>query len=126
MTRVVRTRAQTMQLVAGILIAALPMAFGVIRAATTGTDFRYLWSALAALAGAVAIMARAGAPLSAASRLVLALGVSTLLAATTAFLVGARSPGAVLVVALAFAGCAAVGSALVTRSSGSRDGRPMR
>lgn len=117
MTRVTRSSAQMMMLIGGIVIASLPIAFGVIRAATTGTDFRYLWTAIAALAGAAAVTGRP----SAAHHLhvmpvLLAACVSTLLAAATAFLVGARSPGAVLVVALAFGTCAAVGSGLVTRS----------
>lgn len=101
------------------MIAALPIAFGVIRAVTTGTDFRYLWSAIAALVGA-AVTARGGNTDRVAVRGALALCVATLLAAAMAFLVGARSPGAVLVVALAFGACAAVGSGLVAWSRADR------
>ena len=44
----------------GVLIAAIPVAFGALRAATTGTDFRYLWVALASsvAAGIVAVQNR--------------------------------------------------------------------
>ena len=118
MTRVMRSRAQTLLLVAGILAGAPPIAFGVIRAATTGTDFRYLWTALAALTGAVAVTAR-GQATSRSAVLLLAACAGTVLAAATAFAGGARSRGAVLAVALAFAACEAVGSALVVRSRGS-------
>ena len=117
MTVAMRSRAQTLALVLGVGVAALPIAFGAIRAATTGTDFRYLWTALAALAGSAAVMAggRAGNGVN-VPRMLLALCVGTLLAALTAFLVGARSPGAVLVVSLAFGACAAIGGGLVARS----------
>lgn len=117
MTRATRSSAQMMMLGAGIVIACVPIAFGVIRAVSTGTDFRYLWTAIAALAGSAAVIARGPAANHRdAPRVLLALCVGTLLAAATALLVGARSPGAVLVVALAFGACAAVGSGLVTRS----------
>lgn len=120
MSRLPRSRAQTLRLGAGVLIASLPIAFGVIRAAQTGTDFRSLWSAIAALVGAAAVIARRSNTDRVAVRGTLALCVATLLAAAMAFLVGARSPGAVLVVALAFGACAAVGSALVARSRADR------
>ncbi len=110
------TRTGATLFVAGLLVAALPLAFGVIRAATTRTDFRYLEAALAALAGAAAITARGASGRFSARRLLLSLAIGTLLAAATAFLVGARSPGAVLAVALAFSGCATVGCALVMRA----------
>ena len=113
MTRLPRSRAQALLLVAGTLIASLPIAFGVIRAAQTGTDFRYLWSATAALVGAAAVTARGNITDRVAVRGTLALCMGTVLAAATAVLVGARSPGAVLVVALAFGACAAMGSGLI-------------
>ena len=116
MSRLPRSRAQALLLGAGVLIASLPIAFGVIRAATTGTDLRYLWSAIAALAGAVAVTARGSNTGRVALRGMLALCAGTLLAAATAFIVGARSPGAVLAVALAFGACSAVGSGLVAWS----------
>lgn len=115
MSQVTRSRSQTLLFVAGALVAALPIAFGVVRAATTGTDFRYLWSGVAALAGAV-VTVRANAARRPEVQAVLALSAGTVLAAATAFLVGARSLGAVLVVAFAFGACVAVGFALVVRS----------
>lgn len=117
MTRVMRSRSQTLLHVAGMLAGTLPIAFGVIRAATTGTDFRYLWVAIAALIGAAAVTAR-GQARGRIAVLLMALCASAVLAAATAFAGGARSRGAVLVVALAFGACEAVGSALVVRSRG--------
>jgi len=86
--------------------AAIPVGFGALRALTTGTDFRYLVTALASLAAAATIF-RLGAsrvrsrwPLSC-----LALAGSTLVAATVAFGQGATSGPAVWLVALAFSLC---------------------
>ena len=110
-----RSRSQTVLLLSGAAVASLPIAFGVIRAATTGTDFRYLWSGIAAVAGAALTM-RASAARHPAVQTLLGMAAGTLLAAAMAFLVGARSPGAVLAVAFAFGACASFGCALVMRS----------
>ena len=46
-----RTPREQIFLIAAILVAAAPFAFGLLRAHSTGTDWRYLWAAFAALAG---------------------------------------------------------------------------
>jgi hypothetical protein len=38
-------------LAAALIVAAAPFGFGLLRAITTGTDWRYVWAALAAFAG---------------------------------------------------------------------------
>jgi predicted neutral ceramidase superfamily lipid hydrolase len=90
-----------------ILFAVVPFAFGLIRAYTTGSDFRYLWVAVASFIGASVVMtlgkARSRAPTFMLPALVLVF--STLVGAATAFLLGAKSAPAVLVVALAFGLC---------------------
>ncbi len=86
--------------------AALPVGFGALRALTTGTDFRYIVTALASLAMAATIF-RLGAS-RVRSRWLLsgvALVGSTLVAAAVAFAQGATSGPAVSVVALAFSLC---------------------
>jgi peptidoglycan/LPS O-acetylase OafA/YrhL len=102
-----------------ILFAVVPFAFGLIRAHTTGSDFRYLWVAIASFTGATVVMA-AGKPRNRAAPSVtlptIVLVVATLVAAATAFLLGASSRPAVLVVALAFGLCWAASSALYTLS----------
>jgi hypothetical protein len=42
--------------IASILFAAAPIVFGVVRAFRSGDDLRYLWTALAALLGAVVVV----------------------------------------------------------------------
>jgi hypothetical protein len=100
-----------------ILFAAVPFAFGLLRALNTGTDFRYLWVAITSFIAASAVMGAAKAssrtPLSLAA---MVLVVATLVAAATAFLLGARSAPAVLVVALAFGLCWAASSTLYIHS----------
>ena len=100
-----------------ILIAAVPFAFGLIRALQTGTDFRYLWVAIASFIAATAVTAawnaRSRTPLYLAATVLV---VATLVAAVTAFLLGAKSAPAVLVVALAFGLCWAASCALYATS----------
>jgi hypothetical protein len=91
------------------LLAAVPFAFGLIRAAQTGHDFRYLWTAAASLVGATvataAVPARARAPVARMARAAAAVAMSSIGAAMTAWLLGARSVPAVAVVSLAFGSC---------------------
>ncbi len=103
-----------------ILFAVVPFAFGLLRALSTGTDFRYLWVAISSFIGAAAVM-KVGSARTTTSRLSLTLVavvlvIATLVAAATAFLVGAKSVPAVLVVALAFGLCWAASCALYTLS----------
>ncbi|MGH9418743.1 MAG: hypothetical protein ACRD3J_02120 [Thermoanaerobaculia bacterium] len=46
-----RTAREGAFLFAAVLAIAVPFAFALLRAITTGTDWRYLWAALAAFAG---------------------------------------------------------------------------
>ena len=112
----------------GLLIASIPFGFAALRAATTGTDFRYFWLALTSTLGAacmlvVANRARPKSP-GLVVRAVFALIAATGAAAVTAFLVGAGSLPALIVVSLGFAACSAAGLALALRSGAlSDDGR---
>ena len=96
--------------VASLTLGALPFAFGTLRAAETGTDFRYLVTAIGSFAGAagVAWFGRPDGrrPLSNVGLTALALVGATALGSATAVAVGARSVGAVGFVALGFAVCA--------------------
>lgn len=95
---------------------AVPFAFGFLRARSTGSDFRYLWVALAALIGAVAVMsvvrvAKAG-PRGALALAATVFIVSTLAAALAARLQGTAAGAGMLVVVAAFGACFAAGAAL--------------
>ena len=75
----------------GLLFAAIPFAFAVLRAAGTGTDLRYVWVALALVAATAA-------------------------ASVAGFVQGAQSVPSVLFVAFGFAICEAGGLSLVRRT----------
>ncbi len=105
----------------GLTIAAVPIAFAVLRAATTGTDFRYLWLALASTLGAglMLFITRSTQPVT-PGRVVR--GAFALLAAAgatavTAFALGGGSLPALVAIALGFATCSATGLMLTLRPS---------
>jgi 4-amino-4-deoxy-L-arabinose transferase-like glycosyltransferase len=86
--------------------AAVPLGFGALRALTTGTDFRYLVTALASLAAAATIFRLGASRVRSRWRLGgIGLAGSTLVAAAVAFGQGATSAPAVWVVAVAFSLC---------------------
>ena len=86
--------------------AAIPVGFGALRALTTGTDFRYLVTALASLAAAATIFRLGASRVRSRWRLGgLGLAGSTLVAAAVAFGQGAASVPAVAMVALGFSLC---------------------
>ena len=102
----------------GSLVAALPLAFGVIRAVTTGTDLRYLLVAIVSTLSA-ALMLTVARRVSRPSpgivvRIAFAVFAAAGAAGVCAFALGAGSAPAVLVVALAFALCSGVGLTLRT------------
>ena len=102
-------RRRHVSLLAAVVCAAVPVAFGFIRAFTTGDDVRYLWVAGAAILGSMAIVPRTQGGLLSA-RVLLRRGLSavacgTVCAAAMAVLQGARSVPSVAIVALAFGLC---------------------
>ena len=97
-----------------IACAATPFAFGLIRAVTTGYDVRYLWLALASLAGAIAVIAVAR-PSAKGARTAIAVSagvfvVATLCAIVVALLMGTTLGPGLLVVGAAFGLCFSAGS----------------
>ena len=106
----------------GIFIASVPFVFATLRAATTGTDFRYFWLAMASTLGAALVLAIANRARPRSTGVVVrgafALLVAAGAAAVTAFALGAGSAPALAIVALAFASCSAVGLALAIRAHG--------
>ena len=99
-----------------IFFVAMPFLFGLLRAATTSNDFRYLWVAAASLfgAGAFTVIARLRMR---RPRVALALSVGSfivaaLCATATGMLLGTRFGVGLLVVASSFAFCCAIGCML--------------
>lgn len=103
----------------GWIIAAVPLGFAFLRAATTGTDFRYLWVAIASTvsAGIVVMMSRRREeqPGGRFARVAIAVFAATAVSAAAAFAQGAGSVPAVLVVSFAFALCSGIGLSLAAR-----------
>jgi hypothetical protein len=99
-----------------IFFLSLPFLFGLLRAVTTGNDFRYLWVAAASLLGAGVITTFAGAQIR-QPRVAIALSVgsfivATLCATAAAMLLGTRFGVGLLVVASSFGFCCATGCTL--------------
>ena len=56
MTPVSESRRHHLLLLVAVLLAAVPVLFGFVRAINTGDDFRYLWLAASAIVGSLAVM----------------------------------------------------------------------
>jgi len=113
--------------VLGVLATLVPFAFGAIRAITTGSDFRYIWMALAAALGLAAVTVtlrrRAQTQNDILTRSAGVCVLAAVLAAAAGYALGARSSISVWIVALSFGLCEAVGFALATLSR--RNGAPV-
>lgn len=97
----------------GYAFAAVPVGFGALRAITTGSDVRYLVTAIASLFTAAAIFRVGGSRVS--SRWLpatIALTASTFVSRVVALWQGANSAAAVWFVAVSFSLCFVVGGIL--------------
>ena len=103
-------------LLVAVLIGALPVVFGLVRAASTGDDFRYLWLAAAAILGSLAVMLpdyRApGSARVSVARAAVAIATGAACAAATAIFLGATAGPGVAIVAVAFGLCTGTGAVL--------------
>jgi hypothetical protein len=99
-----------------LFFLSLPFLFGLLRAATTGNDFRYFWVAAASLFGAgvftVAARRRMRRPRVALTLSAGSFVVATLFATAAGMLQGTRFGPGLLVVASSFAFCCAIGCML--------------
>ena len=104
--------------VLAILAAAVPFAFGLIRAITTGTDYRYVWMAIAAALGAavvvVATKARSLTRNEILLRTIAVFGLATVLAGVAGYLLGARAASGIVIVSVSFGLCDAASYALAS------------
>jgi hypothetical protein len=106
-------------LVIAAVLAAVPGVFGLVRAVSTGDDFRYLWLAAAAMIGStVAVRVfgyRApGAARVTPGRVVAAVATGAGCAAATAIFMGATAGPGVAIVAVAFGLCTGVSAVLTS------------
>ncbi|HEX5577101.1 MAG TPA: hypothetical protein VFX40_01940 [Gemmatimonadaceae bacterium] len=99
----------------GSLIAAIPFVFAALRAVSTGTDFRFVWVALASMLAAAIVLAPNRSGAAGSGRRLLAFIAATAAAAGAGFAQGAQSVPAVLFVALGFAACSVFGLSLLAR-----------
>jgi len=105
-------------LTASVLLAAVPVTFGLIRAVSTGDDVRYLWLAGAAIVGSMVAMRRGPgasgpAPVS-LRRAVGAVAGGSACAALTSVLLGATAGPGVAIVAIAFGLCTGTSAVFAT------------
>jgi hypothetical protein len=94
-------------LYAAVVFAAAPFVTALMRVRRTGYDWRYVWVALAAFAGAIAVMwiGKASRQTSAVVKrlAIVAFLVSTLLAVLMARLLGARAGAGIAAVGIVYA-----------------------
>jgi hypothetical protein len=105
-------------LTASVLLAAVPVTFGLIRAVSTGDDVRYLWLAGAAILGSMVAMRRwpgaSGPAHVSLRRAVGAVAAGSACAAATSVLLGARAGPGVAIVAIAFGLCTGTSAVFAT------------
>jgi hypothetical protein len=105
-------------LLVAVLLAGVPVLFGIVRAINTGDDFRYLWLAASAIVGSLAVMVpghRApGSGRVSPGRAVGAVAAGAGCAAATAIVLGATAGPGVAIVAGAFGLCTGTGVILGT------------
>jgi len=105
------------------VLLAIPFAFGLLRLASTGEDWRYVAVALGSLVGALAVVqSTRGSGAMSLLRMLGATLTSAAAAASTAWLVGARNAVSVAVVAISCAICSASGAILYFRARAVRRG----
>lgn len=111
-----RTSREMLFYVAGLVLIALPFAFGTLRASQSGTDFRYLWVAISAFVGSSVVIA-IGKSQSKTSSVTIGIALIALVVATIAAVLGAKfithtQSAAAWMVALFFGFCTTVGTVL--------------
>jgi len=103
---------------AAVLLASLPVIFGLIRAISTGDDVRYLWLAASAMLGSLAVMAlgydASGPARVSPGRAVGAIAAGAASAAATSIVLGGKAGLGVAIVALAFGLCTGTSAVLGT------------
>ena len=103
-----------MAVAAAVLLATVPVAFGVIRAVSTGSDLRYIWLAGAAIIGSMAAGLIGGVSPGPARvslwRAVAAVAAGAICAGVTAILMGANAGPGLAIVAIAFGLCTGAGA----------------
>ncbi|MBA2707121.1 MAG: hypothetical protein H0U59_04885 [Gemmatimonadaceae bacterium] len=115
-----RSPRQSLSLLAAVLLGAAPLGFGLFRAWSTGDDLRMVWMALAATIFAAGVLAasigRRRSRHAVFIQSIVILVVSTLLAGTIGFLLGATAGPGVWMVAMVLGSCLASSSAFVAFS----------
>ena len=126
-----KSRSSQLLVLAAVLVGLVPVVFGLIRAISTGDDVRYLWLALSAIVGSMAVMVlgrRASDSLRVSpGRAVAAVAAGATSAAATAILLGATPGPGVAIVAVAFGLCSGASAVLViSRAEGGCTDAPNR
>ncbi len=109
MTHLPNSKRHHLLILVAVLLAAMPVIFGFVRAINTGDDFRYLWLAASAIVGSSAAMVPGhhgpGPTRVSLERAVGAIAAGAGCAAATAVFLGATAGPGVALVAGAFGLC---------------------
>lgn len=96
----------------------VPVAFGLIRAVSTGADLRYIWLAGAAILGSIGVMPLMGGASGPAHvslwRALGAVAAGAICAGVVAILMGATAGPGVAIVAIAFGLCTGTSAMFAT------------
>ena len=105
-------------LLGSVFLAAVPVAFGLIRAVSTGNDVRYLWLAGAAILGSMAAMwsglGASGPAHVSLGRAVGAVAAGSVSAATAGLLMGTTAGPGLVIVAVSFGLCTGASAVFAT------------
>lgn len=106
-----RSPRQTLLYAMSIFLMAVPIGFGVVRAYTTASDYRYIWVAIASSLGVAVVMLIRKAARASSTTSILAFVIATLLGWSVAMVTGAK-PVPAFMVAVFFGFCSAAGAVL--------------
>lgn len=112
------SRRSRLLLVASVFFAMVPVAFGVIRAVSTGADLRYLWLAAAAIIGSMTVMPlgrrASGRAVVSVPRVLGAVAAGATCAGLVAIVMGAKAGPGIAIVAIAFGLCTGASAMFAT------------
>ena len=106
-----RSPKQQLLFFSSIVLAMVPIAFGLLRAASTGSDYRYIWVAIASYAGVGVVLAIGRLSWAAVMRFIVAFVLATFTGWSVAMFTGAK-PIPAFMVAIFFGFCGAAGATL--------------
>lgn len=106
-----RSPKQQLLFLFSVLLALVPIAFGLLRASTSGSDYRYIWVAIASYVGVGVALAIGKISWALVTLFMVAFALATLTGWSMALFTGAK-PIPAFMVAIFFGFCGAAGATL--------------